>query len=128
MGDYDGDGRVDVAMGEHLGPVRLYRNELGRVGLRVRLSGPAGNVWGLGAVVQLGTAEKAGPAREVHGGSGWGSQDSAVGVLGWPEGQGQRRDAVLRVRWPGGVRTTNAVPLGALEVKVDPQGALEVVR
>jgi len=128
MGDYDGDGRVDVAMGEHLGPVRLYRNELGRTGLRVRLSGPAGNAWGLGAVVQLGTAEKAGPAREVHGGSGWGSQDSVVGVLGWPEGEGQRRDGVLRVRWPGGVRTTNAVPSGALEVKVDPQGTLEVVR
>lgn len=128
MGDYDGDGRVDVAMGEHMGPVRLYRNELGKVGLRVRLSGPPGNVWGLGAVVQLGTAEKPGPAREVHGGSGWGSQDSVVGVLGWPEVQGQGRDAVLRVRWPGGVRTTNAVPSGALEVKVDPQGTLEVVR
>jgi ASPIC and UnbV len=94
----------------------------------VRLAGPAGNVWGLGAVVQLGTGEKAGPAREVHGGSGWGSQDSAVSVLGWPEGTSPQTGAVLRVRWPGGVRTTNAVPSGVQEVKVDPQGTLEVVR
>jgi hypothetical protein len=128
LGDYNGDGRVDVAMGEHGGPVRLYRNEGGKAGLRVRLAGPAGNVWGLGAVVQLGTGEKAGPAREVHGGSGWGSQDSAVSVLGWPEGTSPQNGAVLRVRWPGGVRTTNAVPSGAQEVKVDPQGTLEVVR
>ena len=111
-----------------MGLVRLYRNEVGSVGLRVRLSGPVGNVWGVGAVVQLGTAEKAGAAREVHGGSGWWSQDSAVGVFGWPGGKGPTAGAVLRVRWPGGVRTTNAVPPGALEVKVDPKGTLEVVR
>jgi hypothetical protein len=51
-----------------------------------------------------------------------------VSVLGWPEEMSPQKGAVLRVRWPGGVRTTNAVPSGAQEVKVEPNGTLEVVR
>ena len=47
-----------------------------------------------------------GPAREVHGGSGYWSQDGPVQVLGV---DGGKRPAALWIRWPGGVETS--VPL-----------------
>ena len=124
LADFDGDGRVDLVVAQNGGPVRLYRNEGAKVGLRVRLVGLPGNGNGIGAVVRLGTKEQPGPAREIHGGSGWWSQDSAVSVLAWPTGSSP---AELQVRWPGGQTTTHPVPALTREVRVSPNGSLEVV-
>jgi hypothetical protein len=122
LADFDGDGRVDLVVAQNGGPVRLYRNQGAKAGLRVRLLGLPGNGNAIGAVVRLGTKDQPGPAREIHGGSGWWSQDSAVSVLAWPSGS-----AELQVRWPGGQTTTHAVPAQAREVRVSPNGSLEVV-
>ncbi|MBN9694143.1 MAG: VCBS repeat-containing protein, partial [Verrucomicrobia bacterium] len=122
LADFDRDGRVDLVVAQNAGPVRLYRNQGAKAGLRVRLLGLPGNGNAIGAVVRLGTKNQPGPAREIHGGSGWWSQDSAVSVLAWPSGS-----AELQVRWPGGQTTTHAVPAQAREVRVSPNGALEVV-
>ena len=124
LADFDGDGRVDLVVAQNGGPVRLYRNEGAKVGLRVRLVGLPGNANGIGAVVRLGTKDQLGPAREIHGGSGWWSQDSAVSVLAWPTGSSP---AELQVRWPGGQTTTHPVPAQTREVRVHVSGALEVV-
>ncbi len=118
--DYDGDGRVDLAVGQNGASTKLYHNERAKPGVRIRLNGPAGNRSGVGAVLQWVTGNKAGPAREIHAGAGYWSQDSAVQVLARPEGA-----AKLQVRWPGGKTVTVDCPAAAQEIAVDIGGARE---
>ena len=113
VGDFDQDGRTDLVVAQNAGETKLFRNTDARPGLRVRLSGPLGNPDGLGAVVRLKYADGSGPAHEIHGGSGYFSQDSAVAVLGMAT-----TPTHLVVRWPGGKTTETPVPAGATEIKV----------
>jgi hypothetical protein len=108
LGDFDGDGRVDLAVSQNGAETKLYRNVLGKPGLRVRLAGPPGNPDGVGATLRLVFGERMGAAREIHGGSGYWSQDSVVQVMGCPEVPTQ-----IWIRWPGGKTTTSPVPAGA---------------
>jgi len=100
---------------------KLYRNVRGKVGLRVRLVGRGNNGNGIGAVVRLGSAGKWGAAREVHGGSGYWSQDSAVPVMN----AGAGGSTEIQVRWPGGQITKNPIPAGAREIRLSADGQLE---
>ena len=123
LGDYDGDGRVDLVVTQNGAATKLYHNLGARPGLRVRLAGPPGNPAGFGAVLRLVSGGKSGPAREVRAGSGYWSQDSAVQVLALPGGP-----ARLQVRWPGGGVVTAEVPPGAREVTMDLNGRLTAVK
>jgi enediyne biosynthesis protein E4 len=121
-GDFDQDGRLDVAIGQNNGPTRVYQNIKGNPGLRVRLQGPAGNPEAVGAVVRLVEPDRAmGPAWEVRAGSGYWSQDSSTLVL-HVRGQGPPR--ALAVRWPGGQTTRCDIPTGAREIRVGTDGAI----
>jgi hypothetical protein len=113
VADYDGDGRMDLVVGQNNGPTRLYHNVQGRPGLRVRLQGPADNPQGIGAVIRLEYGQRLGPAREVHAGSGYWSEDSPVQVLA-------PRDGVtgVQVSWPGGQKTHTAVGAGQGQLNV----------
>jgi hypothetical protein len=62
-----------------------------------------------------------GPAREIHGGSGYWSQDSVVQVMGCPETPTQ-----IWIRWPGGKTTTSPIPDGAKEITADTDGKVTV--
>jgi len=119
--DYDGDGRVDLVVTQNGAETKLYHNVGAKPGLRVRLQGPAGNPAGIGAQVGLIYGERAGPVREIHAGSGYWSQDSAVQVLGTPQPPTQ-----IWVRWPGGKSTTSALPQGVKEISVDEGGQVKV--
>jgi len=119
LADYDGDGRVDLVVGQNGAETKLYHNVGARPGLRVRLEGGPGNPTGIGAVMRLRFGERWGPAREVHGGSGYWSQDGAVQVLGTPE-----PPTALWVRWPGGKTTTNSVPMNTRTVRVNLNGQM----
>jgi hypothetical protein len=121
--DYDGDGRTDLAVTQAGAGTRLFHNETARPGLRVRLLGPAGNPHGIGAVMRLKFGGELGPAREVHAGSGYWSQDSAVQVM-----TGPKSFTGIWVRWPGGAVTQSNLPAGALEITVNIQGDVRVVR
>ena len=90
----------------------------------MRLVGGGDNGDGLGAVVRLGRGGRWGAAREVHGGSGYWSQDSAVEVMGMG---GEEADEV-QVRWPGGKTTSGQVAAGAKEIRVSAEGKVELVR
>ena len=76
---------------------------------------------GIGATIRLKSGGRSSPAREIHAGSGYWSQDSAVQVLGLlPE------PMQIWVRWPGGQTNTFEVPRGARDIEVSPAGKLTV--
>src|SRR6059058_4125237 len=83
--DYDRDGRVDLVVSQNGSETKLYHNVGGQAGLWVRLRGPASNPQAVGAQMRLSFGTRQGPIREVHAGSGYWSQDSAVQVLGTAE-------------------------------------------
>ena len=122
VADYDGDGRVDLCVAQNANETRLLRNVSGRPGLRVRLHGPTGNPAAIGASLRLKGATRSGPARELHAGGGYWSQDSLVAVLTLVE-----PPQALWIRWPGGHETTVAVPAGAREIQVDVRGDVRTV-
>src|SRR5207302_2726615 len=95
VADFDGDGRVDLVVTQNAAETRLFKNVRGKPGLRVRLKGPPGNPWGIGAQLRLKFGDRLGPVREIHGGSGYWSVDSPLAVLGYAEPPTQ-----LWVRWP----------------------------
>jgi hypothetical protein len=122
-GDFDGDGRIDLAVSQNAASTKLYRNTGAKPGLRVRLRGPPGNPFGVGAVLRLAAGPRRGPAREVHAGSGYWSQDGAVQVLSLRE-----RPTHLEVRWPGGREQTVALPSDAREISMDMTGKVIPIR
>src|SRR5712675_2445485 len=91
----DGKGELSAVRGQESGikvygeqsgaETKLYHNVGGRPGLRVRLKGPGGNPQAVGAQMRLSFGPRQGPEREIHAGSGYWSQDSAVQVLGTPQ-------------------------------------------
>ena len=121
--DYDGDGRVDLVVTQNGAETKLYHNVGGKPGLRVRLKGPTGNPRGIGAQLRLMFGQRAGAVRELHAGSGYWSQDSAIEVLGIPE-----PPTAIHIRWPGGRVTTGDIPEGAREIEVDTDGKVKLVR
>ncbi len=123
VADFDGDGRVDLVVTQNSAETKLFHNTQAKPGLRVRLQGPPGNLRGVGAVLRLKFGDHFGPAREIHAGSGYWSQDSVVQVMATPTAPSR-----LWVRWPGGNVTTNIVPAAAREVSIEPGGKLHVLR
>jgi hypothetical protein len=71
----------------------------------------------VGATLRLMFGGRLGAAREIHGGSGYWSQDSMVQVLGCPDPPTQ-----IWIRWPGGKTTISPVPAGAKQITVDTDG------
>jgi len=118
--DYDRDGRIDLAVTQVGAETKLYRNEVARPGLRVRLIGPPGNREGVGAILRARSASDWGPAHEIHAGSGYWSQESAVIVL-----TGSPAPTAVQVRWPGVKITEVTVPSGTAEISVDFSGKVE---
>ena len=113
--DIDSDGRLDFVLGVNGGAARLFRGAGNSPGLRVRLAGPGGNRYGIGAVLRVVYADGMGPAREVRAGSGTGSHDDPVQIMGL-----SGDPVAVEVRWPGGVLQRVEVPPGAREVTVGP--------
>ena len=123
VADFNEDGRPDLAVTQNDNETIVLENMRGQPGLRIRLQGPPGNATGIGAALRVRTAAGTGPAREIHAGSGYWSQDSAVQVLPMP-GPG----AILEIRWPGGARTSTPIPAQAREIRVDQTGGMTVLR
>jgi hypothetical protein len=117
LADFDRDGRVDLVVTQNGATTKLFRNVSARPGLRVRLIGPPGNPDGLGAQMRLFFGERAGPVREIHGGSGYWSQESTVTVLSVPEPPTR-----LWVRWPGGKETSTPLTAPVKEISIDQTG------
>jgi hypothetical protein len=115
--DFDGDGRLDLAVSENGAATRLFHNVGATPGLRVRVAGPPGNPTGIGTQMRLryGAADSAGPVREVQAGSGYWSQNGAVQVLGRAG-----RATALWIRWVGGREQTFPLAADQREITVRP--------
>jgi hypothetical protein len=124
VADFDGDGRVDLVVTQNGAETRLFKNQRGQPGLRVRLKGPPGNPWGIGAQMRVKTADHMGPVREVHGGGSYWSEDSPVQVLANPG----KTPIQLWLRWPGGKTMTVDVPTRAAEIQVGIDGVVTKVK
>src|SRR6185503_3439302 len=61
--DFDGDGRLDLAVSQNGDSTRLFRNVGAQPGLRVRLVGTQGNPNAVGAQLRLRYGERTGPVR-----------------------------------------------------------------
>ncbi len=120
VADFDRDGRVDLAVSQNGGPVKLYRNRRERRGLQVRLVGTAGNPSAVGASLWLSSNAGRGPRREIRAGAGYWSQDGAAQVLTIP-GTAER----LTVVWPDGFRATHDLQPGDRELIVHRGGKVE---
>ena len=118
LADFDQDGRVDLAIGQNGEAVRIFQNTGAKPGWCVKLEGPAHNRHAFGAVLRVITAGRRGPARELHAGSGWYSQDSAAPVLGFTDA-----GAKLEVRWPGGKTTVHDLPTKPSTTQIRGPGA-----
>ena len=111
--DYDGDGRVDLAVSQNGAATTLWHNRSARPGLSVRLDGGPDNPLGIGARLQVVAAGRRGPMREVHAGSGYWSMDAATMVLALPSAADS-----LFVYWPGGEIRSVALTAGQRELVV----------
>ena len=111
--DYDGDGRLDLAVSQNGAATRLFHNRGARPGLRVRLAGPPANPDGIGAQIRVLYGDHTGPVREVQAGSGYWSENGTVQVFGL-----SGAPTAVWVRWPGGGETRAAVAGATREVTV----------
>jgi hypothetical protein len=117
VADFNQDGRADLLVTQNGAATKLYQNATARPGLRLRLAGPTGNPSGIGALLRLNFGDRLGPVREIHAGSGYLSQDSAIQVMATPA-----PPSSVVVRWPGGRVTTTEIPAGSAEIALDQAG------
>ena len=123
LGDYDGDGRIDLVVSQNGAETKLYHNVGAKVGLRVRLKGGVNNPAGVGGQIRLKSGEKLGLVREVKSGSGYWSQEGSVQVMGLKE-----EVTGIWVRWPGGKVVSGDISKGAKEIEVSENGQIKLVR
>ncbi len=109
--DYDGDGRVDLAVSQNGAAMTLWHNLRGTPGLRLRLRGTAGNPLAIGARVRVISNGVAGAVREVRAGGGSWSMDATTMVLALPPGA-----TAISVRWPGAAEQRVPVSAGQREL------------
>lgn len=115
LGDFDRDGRVDLAVSQNAAETRLFRNETEKKGIRVTLTdGPQSNTAGVGSSVRLQYGDdRHGPVRYIQAGSGYWSQNSLTQVLGYNESP-----SAIEVTWFDGTVQTVEINSGQTNYQV----------
>ncbi len=99
--DFDGDGRVDVAVTRIGEPAALFRNTSPGENhwLSVRLRGKRANRDGIGAMIRVRSASGAEQLNRVTTAVGYGSSSDRAAHFGMgPDARAER----IEIRWPGG--------------------------
>jgi len=114
LGDFNQDGRVDLAVAQNGAATKLYRNQTEERGVRVVLQGRRANEDAFGASLRIVYADGTkGPRRSVQAGSGHWSQNSAVQILG-----AAREPVGVEVTWTNGETTTGDLRPNQKEILV----------
>ena len=111
--DYDGDGRVDLAVSQNGALMTLWHNVGAKPGLRVRLHGLSSNPLAIGTQLRIIAGTTRGPLREVHAGSGYWSMDATTQVMALPAAA-----SALWVRWPSGQEEIIPIAPGQKQIAV----------
>lgn len=114
--DFDHDGRLDLAIGQHRGITSLLRNVRARPALRVTLRGTADNPQSIGAILRAEyPGGRQGPAHEVRLGSGYWAQESPTVLL---SGMGDVDPEAVLIHWPRGDTQRVAAPKDEFEIEI----------
>lgn len=114
-GDFNGDGKADLAVAQNDFTTKLYKNQAPKAGIVVRLKGPPANRAAIGASVRFVYPDgRKGPRRHVTAGSGYWSQNSVTQVLGYA-----RFPTHVEVTWPGGKTTTVGASEGTRRYRIE---------
>ncbi|MEP6991729.1 MAG: FG-GAP-like repeat-containing protein [bacterium] len=111
--DYDGDGRVDLAVAQNGAATTLWHNVRAAPGVRVHVDAGPDNPLGIGTQLRVIAGSARGPVREVRAGGGYWSMDGAVTVLARPAGA-----TSLWVRWPRGREQVVPLAPGQRDVRL----------
>jgi hypothetical protein len=113
VSDYDGDGRVDLAVAQANDQTKLLRNIRAQPGLRVKLEGVPGNPQCVGAIIRAKTSAGLGRAQVVTAGASYWSQDSTTLIV-----TSAAQITAVQVRWPDGTITEQPVAADAKTVMI----------
>ena len=120
--DLDQNGWADFLVTRNNGSTFAFRNlgASGRHPLRISLRGPAGNPTAIGAQVTLQLKDGSTQTGEIQAGSGYFSQSTAACFFGYPANNPPLK---VRVRWPSGAVTEQAMKAGATNVALSFDGS-----
>ncbi|HIL69829.1 MAG TPA: hypothetical protein EYG38_08270 [Verrucomicrobia bacterium] len=113
-GDFNGDGRIDLAVAQNGAGLKIYRNTKAKPGIRIRITGLPGNPDGIGTSIQQVSGNKAGTLHEIQSGSGYWSQSSLSTIL-----YNSHTSTKLQIRQPGGKVTQHSLPPESKQLILD---------
>lgn len=83
-GDFNNDGKIDIAVTQNKDVTKLFQNNSDKSGVKIRLVGPPENKNAVGSKIRVIYSDGTkGPAREIQAGSGYWSQSSFSQVFGF---------------------------------------------
>ena len=113
-GDFDADGRPDLAVTQNAAATKVFQNRLAPPGLRVKVRGSSGNPRGIGISLRPQLANGSlGFRREINAGTGYLSQNTTTQIVA-------PRPAALVVTLTDGTSRTLPVPPDAKEITIAP--------